>query len=425
MQLQIQNFSSIREATVDIALVTLIIGPQGSGKSVISKLLYFMNDTIRKAPISVESGHTYEFFIKEIEQEFVQWFPYSAWGEKRLLIRFVTSKHTFEFTRARSHAKSARKIRFNASISFQEYYISLFKLFEKMSEVKVSRKRFDEFELPWRFMSLANDRARKSMGTDYFDSQIFIPAGRSFFTVFGKAMTAFEQGNLLDPTTVRFGKIFAQTREMLGRHVYYYPRHEQPKWAKEFSEILLGGELKFERDKEFVISQDGRRIPLSVLSSGQQELLPLLLTLEHGILSRGGDGRRLVFIEEPEAHLFPASQSLLIELLATLLSFQKQRLSLVLTTHSPYVLSKFNNLIFAAALSKKSEARRARIETIVPKLQQISGEQMNVYAIVDGKLLKINEPDQICGDYLDDISSQLGSQYEALLEIEGEMNVSK
>ena len=51
---------------------------------------------------------------------------------------------------------------------------------------------------------------------NYFHAQTFVPAGRSFFTSMGKAVTAFERGGLLDPVTVAFGRLFTALREAVG-----------------------------------------------------------------------------------------------------------------------------------------------------------------------------------------------------------------
>mgnify|MGYP006206212493 CR=1 FL=1 len=51
----------------------------------------------------------------------------------------------------------------------------------------------------------------------------------------------------------------------------------------------------------------------------------------------------LRIIEEPEAHLFPVAQKHLIELLAIMVNRNEDN-QLIITTHSPYILSSFNNL---------------------------------------------------------------------------------
>src|SRR6185312_14285642 len=87
---------------------------------------------------------------------------------------------------------------------------------------------------------------------------------------------------------------------------------------------ILGGELKMGRNDRHLATTDGRKIPFSALSSGQQELVPLLLVTRY--YSRIAAAERdqpasLLYIEEPEAHLFPSSQGAITSYLASLLNF--------------------------------------------------------------------------------------------------------
>ena len=59
-------------------------------------------------------------------------------------------------------------------------------------------------------------------------------------------------------------------------------------------------------------------------------------------------------IEEPETHLFPNSQRLLIELLVMMCNTAK--CSYVITTHSPFVVAALNNLLYLyKAIHEKPE----------------------------------------------------------------------
>ena len=81
-----------------------------------------------------------------------------------------------------------------------------------------------------------------------------------------------------------------------------------------------------------------------------------------------------LFIEEPEQNLFPESQKALIEYIVRCINRtvkytkSKIRSSVVLTTHSPYVITAFNTLIKAEQAAKKNKERTTAIiseETIV------------------------------------------------------------
>jgi predicted ATPase len=44
--LTVTDFSCLKEATFNLATINVIIGPQGSGKSVTTKLFYFCTDIL-------------------------------------------------------------------------------------------------------------------------------------------------------------------------------------------------------------------------------------------------------------------------------------------------------------------------------------------------------------------------------------------
>ena len=114
-------------------------------------------------------------------------------------------------------------------------------------------------------------------------------------------MAVFEYGGILDPLTLRFGRYFANIRDSRRRRFIIQGRN---KTAQEFRnqtmKDLFGGSIRFDRDQEYLESEDGRKIPFATLSSGQQELLPLWMALES---VQEGPQKTMVYIEEPEAHL--------------------------------------------------------------------------------------------------------------------------
>ncbi|MFM7370804.1 MAG: AAA family ATPase, partial [Sphaerospermopsis kisseleviana] len=96
---------------------------------------------------------------------------------------------------------------------------------------------------------------------------------------------------------------------------------------------------------------NGKSTLINFASSGQQEVVWILLLILVLILNQ-----RNVFlvIEEPEAHLFPVAQKQMIDLIALLANQAANQI--ILTTHSPYILSSFNNLLYAHQLGlQKSE----------------------------------------------------------------------
>jgi predicted ATP-dependent endonuclease of OLD family len=186
---------------------------------------------------------------------------------------------------------------------------------------------------------------------------------------------------------------------------------------EKISEKLFSGKIRLERNEEYLETSDGRKIPFSYMSSGQQELLPLWLTLNE--FFDGDSANFSVYIEEPEAHLFPFSQGVLTEYLVTLLASSPGQ-KMLITTHSPYILAKINNLLKAGSLAART-SRKAQnsIENILPKSTWLRQESIAAYAIKGGDVVSIIGDDGLIdGDYLDGVSDEISRELNNLLEIQ-------
>ncbi|MCW1979629.1 AAA family ATPase [Xanthomonas campestris] len=425
-KITVKDFSCIKSATLEIAPLTLVIGPQASGKSVLSKLIYFCTSIISDYDrLAVEDRLSFEHLVKRISGLFCEWFPVSAWGTKRFSISFRLGR--FEMQIKRVAVSDRVKIKF--CDEFAEFYQvshDQYASILRKAEIKSEKdQNFDEYEVLWRLRSTATSNLGKWLGNDLIESQLFVPAGRSFFTSIGKALVAFEHSGILDPITLEFGRRFSVMRTRQMRRIpSNEPLSNSPAVAL-FSEIL-GGQLKSEGGKEYIETADGRLIPFSALSSGQQELLPLAVMIRSMLASpaRMGSGlvsgqRRTIYIEEPEAHLFPRAQNRLVEILAALIT-RRRSSRLLLTTHSPYVLAKFNNLIKAGALARPSKnSPDPEVSKIVPYHSWLNPKSVKAYAIIDGILKDImDETGLIAADYLDDVSGDIAREFSQLLAVE-------
>src|SRR5690606_34657265 len=136
------------------------------------------------------------------------------------------------------------------------------------------------------------------------------------FTSVGKIVTAFDDRSMLDPVVTRFGRFITSIRE----HGFL---DSMPKASLlRTIESLIDGEIVNERGKQYLSTTDGRNIPFSALSSGQQELLPLLHALRFAV-AYGRERKYLLYVEEPEAHLFPSAQTALVEMFAQMVNGRK------------------------------------------------------------------------------------------------------
>jgi hypothetical protein len=196
---------------------------------------------------------------------------------------------------------------------------------------------------------------------------------------------------------------------------------------------LKGDLVRGEDEWQFAFN-DGRILPLSKLSSGSKALLPLFSVLEmyehqrpSSVFNSNNRTNWLnfddFFIEEPEGDIFPDMQQELVRYFAELANSDQLRPHFTITTHSPYILSSFGNLIKAGQAAKARPEKANEIdEKIISKRYWIKEDDFKAYAI-DGKtrILKSimdKETGLINGDYLDDVSSDIAEEFGQLLEIQ-------
>lgn len=142
-------------------------------------------------------------------------------------------------------------------------------------------------------------------------------------------------------------------------------------------------------------------------ASGIQSVTPMLVLLEH--LSRNTEQAQSFIIEEPELNLYPTAQQGLLNWLVE--KCTKGKNDLTITTHSPYILSHLNLLLYAYQVAEKHPDRREAVAAIVPESSWINPKEFACYQVENGGvqslvdmelgLIDNNELDGLSGDAAD------------------------
>ena len=152
-------------------------------------------------------------------------------------------------------------------------------------------------------------------------------------------------------------------------------------------------------------------------SSGQQEVLWILLLVFVIILEQK---KAFLVVEEPEAHLFPKAQRNIINLIALLVNSTGSKV--LLTTHSPYILTSSNVLLYSGKVEGK---RKSSIDSVIPKVFRLSYEKTAAYIVgTEGRTvvsLMDEETHMIDADYIDSVSEITNEELERLLELENNL----
>ena len=250
------------------------------------------------------------------------------------------------------------------------------------------------------------------------DNQFFIPAGRSFFAnIHSNIFSFISSGIKLDPYLVEFGKIY---ETYFKRGLGFNDNRPHPVINKIFEQILCGKYIDIDGE-EFIELADKRRIKLPYSSTGQQETLPLILILS--ILSSYNDffAGQTFYIEEPEAHIFPVAQKQIVELITAVFNITKKS-QFFITTHSPYILTSFNNLLQAGNIfyNTKDNSRKEAVKKIITEEKILKPGEVNAYYISPGGSAEnIIDPETglIYADKIDKVSDELAMKFDDLLDI--------
>ena len=119
-------------------------------------------------------------------------------------------------------------------------------------------------------------------------------------------------------------------------------------------------------------------------------------------------------VEEPEQNLFPQTQ---VDILYELLKYKNENENnkLIISTHSPYILTALNNAILAKDIIDK---QKQTIEEL-PKNKMISFEDVSAYKLENGNIISIrNEENRMIDAYqIDDCSTEINEIFEKLMEL--------
>ena len=110
---------------------------------------------------------------------------------------------------------------------------------------------------------------------------------------------------------------------------------------------LADGEIVLENGSVFLQFESGEKIPVSAAASSVKELMPFLLMLQNGKIRQYNS----LLFEEPEAHVHPKKQFLLMDMLARCCN---KGMLIQMTTHSDYLLGRMNQLLVLGKIREES-----------------------------------------------------------------------
>ena len=459
----IKNFAAIEYAEIEIKKVLVLIGEQASGKSTIAKLIYFFKSLKDDLFIQIYHDTQKDYFdtasdlISPIRDKFYNFFG-STFRFPNFEIKFYYSVEQDKFLKLSIDENKKLTTNFSQNFlndNFRTSASNIKRLIQQLLNVNDIRRKqlqfFDEEEkirYAQQISMLLNVLFESNQ-----NNTLFIIAGRnatvSYSDLFEKYLFASVQRTLEENTKQSF-KRKEQTIEeilMLKFMVNVVAIKDAFKKFETFEGLIESYEEKDSAKRKLYLIKDninkilkgeycidnlGEKIVfnketeeyvyLSNASSGQQESIRILQDVFINILY---NYKTLRILEEPEAHLFPVAQKQLIELLALMVNHNDDN-QLIITTHSPYVLTVFNNLLFANRVVEKNPSAVSEVTEIIPKDSWLKANDFSAYSLGNQSVSEDTnycesifnqEKGTIQQNYLDTVSEILGGDFQALYSI--------
>ena len=185
-----------------------------------------------------------------------------------------------------------------------------------------------------------------------------------------------------------------------------------------YSKLLnvLGGQLNFEGSdqiKHLTYSPTKRlSLPIQAASSMVRSLTGFAIAIKEFV-----QGENVLVIDEPEMNAHPRAQLAIVEMMAVLANLGNY---VIATTHSPYVVDHFNNLIAASELSGKVRERASKKFVLKMPSAFLSSEKVAAYELSrTGDVTDLMSVDRrrIATTTFGNVSDKLGNIYGDLLEM--------
>lgn len=416
----IKNFGPI--VYIDFNLdksFNVVIGEQASGKSTLAKCIFFFKDVISD----------FENVLLRQPSKNRKKTP-----EELLDIFYIAARKTFTLSFGKNVMRKNSELHYyygngrEASIEYKKGEVN-FRYNEKAEK--------DIIDIVKKYLKILskNDRFEESfhqlhayayMMDGLFGERhkrLFIPACRSRVTdVHDMGFIGTEPrlrtsdvylNNML--AYISYFKFFIDSINEEDAEIYYRLNENSPKDLhgmfskfKQLKETILKGKYRWNREKnETYIEIDGKeQIPIKFGSSGQQESLWILNFLTMIMMEAR---ETFVIIEEPEAHLYPNAQLELVKLISLVVNMTGS--DILVTTHSPYILSSFNLLTYSGKIEGEE------FKGIVDKEYRINPNKMGAYKLENGGCRDIfdYEESMIVSDEIDGVSACINNTFNELL----------
>ena len=449
--IEIKNFGPIQHVKLDLRDINVFIGPTASGKSTVAKLVAIARDSLSTTETTLEAfaRHLVKYNInfKGSSETYIKYLNRESYWEMKggkiesnntntlsskladtlnQLAEFMGGIRLHKIPDEPTHARERVKnfligmallggfttldnvVKQEGNEEFVTDEVKHLLSVAKDYKAKFNMNEIDSEDNAIVIDQLLNDprlsRLLPLIGANMFPDQlVYIPAERSLLAMIGQSIFGLMSNNVSITEIVKdFGSKFELARKQL----------------RQLPLSLFDAEYKYVESDNIIVLPDGTEIKLEHASSGFQSAIPLLLVIKAVSSNKGHVFNRCFVTEEPELNLYPTAQKEVVNFIVECINQSGDKL--ILTTHSPYILTALDNLIQAHNAIRKSPEVEEEVKKLVPAERWVDFDRVACYYFENGTCRSTMDEEyrSIGPSNIDDVSEELGKVYDKLLDLE-------
>lgn len=421
-KLIIKNIGPVKNIDLDVKRITIVIGPQSSGKSTIGKILchcqWIEKRCYNNPKEEIKSQE--ENFLSGIEE----YYRMEGYFSKQSYIKYEGALITLEYKDEKAtitwNAEKAPTYLY-PKLSYIPAARNFATMVPNLNKYNDSNDLLMYFIYDWntargyiKNVHLGDILQRqidysfdKSKGQEYIqDGEAKIRIQNASSGVQSLVPLYLVVSYILEDVYKRIQPISAEQKDQISHLL------EDFIGFKGFTETLIKNNVG-----DFNVKQKTELME-KLKSLTENPLLPMLTDDIEGLQDR--ISRKFfyrfssLFIEEAEQNLFPAAQEKLLYWIMTKLNREDAFHTAFLTTHSPYLLFALNNCVMGGLVGDKlpDEVK----QDLMSRNSWISPDEVAMYQIEDGALKSIQDEDGLLSEnYLNDAYARNSNEYLTML----------
>lgn len=402
-RLEIKNIGPIKDVNFELNKINVLMGPQSSGKSTIAKIISFCQWAEKRYLLDGEFKYDVKEQLLEFHRLSENYFSDNSYFtyETDFIIITYKGKKLRKTIRKKQTSKIYKKTK-NIYIPSERNFVSVI---PNLSKYKETNDNIMSFVYDWftakRIFNNSNLLPVLNLGVQFYNKS---ENDNDILLLSNKKEIFLREGSSGLQSIIPLIVII----EHLTDYIYKTNVSNSVEEKDSLKNFLLKNITKILDLSKFKDLDDIKNYQLD-----EDDMKKLILSYQRARFLESYNSTNFI-IEEPEQNLFPSTQRELINYLFKKMN-EKRNHTLLLTTHSPYILYSINNSIMGYNVKNKIDDNE---KTEITNTESwINPELVSIWQVQDGKLVSVKDESTktVTKHYFNEITKDIMDEYFEML----------